>query len=52
MGSEEVKNLQAQAAEDYARHNSPEQQAEARIQSGLARIHAHEAASTPRGKKQ
>lgn len=49
--SDKVKDLQALAAKDYKQHNSPERQAEARIQSGLARIHGHEAASAPRGKK-
>ncbi|MEU0743990.1 hypothetical protein [Streptomyces sp. NPDC006134] len=49
--SDTVKDLQAQAARDYAQHNTPERQAEARIQNGLARIHGHEAASAPRGTK-
>lgn len=50
--SDAVKKLQEQAAQDYAKHNSAANQAEARIQSGLARMHGNEAASTPRGAKQ
>lgn len=49
--SDEVKKLQAQAAADYAQHNSPESKAEARNQLALARIHGHEAAGAPRGGK-
>ncbi|MEU6284981.1 hypothetical protein [Streptomyces sp. NPDC047028] len=44
--SDTVKDLQAQAAKDYAQHNSPERQAEARNQSAFARIHGNEAAGS------
>ncbi|MFM9735201.1 hypothetical protein [Streptomyces niveiscabiei] len=49
MSEPTVEQLLADAARDYAEHNTPERQAEARIQLGLARIHGNEAASTPRG---
>lgn len=42
--SDAVKKLQAEAAADYAKHNSAATRAEAVIQRGMAQIHGQEAA--------
>lgn len=52
MSEDAVKKLQAEAAADYAKHNSAETKAEAVIQSGLARMHGNEAAGTASGARQ
>ncbi|MDC7338931.1 hypothetical protein [Streptomyces lydicus] len=49
--SSEVEQLHAAAREDYSRHNSPENRAAAREQSGHARSHGNAAAGAWRGRK-
>ncbi|MGG2465631.1 hypothetical protein ACO0M4_38705 [Streptomyces sp. RGM 3693] len=49
--SSEVQELQAQAREDYRAHNSPENRAAAREQSGHARSHGNAAGGAWRGSK-
>ena len=44
--AERVAELQREAAADYAAAQNPATQAEARIQLGLARTHANQAAGT------
>ncbi|MFE2749622.1 hypothetical protein ACFXKX_35780 [Streptomyces scopuliridis] len=44
--SDAVKKMQAQAANDYRRHQDPNTAAEARNQSALARTHGNEAGGT------
>ena len=47
--SETVKQLQAQAAADYKKHNSPETAAAFRLARGQAQTNGNAAAGTPRG---
>jgi hypothetical protein len=49
--SREVERLHAEAREDYRQHNSPENQAAVREQSGFARTHGNAAGSAWRGRK-
>ncbi|MFE6689728.1 hypothetical protein ACFVFQ_25030 [Streptomyces sp. NPDC057743] len=49
--SDEVKDLHAEAREDYRTHNSPETRAAAREQSGHARTHGNAAGGAWRGSK-
>ncbi|WP_327359878.1 hypothetical protein [Streptomyces sp. NBC_01304] len=44
--SDTVKQLLAEAAEEYRRHQSPEVQAEVKAQSALARAHGNEAGTS------
>ncbi|WP_371666337.1 hypothetical protein OG306_40645 (plasmid) [Streptomyces sp. NBC_01241] len=49
--SETVKKLQAQAAADYKKHNTPETAAAFRLARGQAQTNGNAAAATPRGSR-
>ncbi|MEU6618942.1 hypothetical protein [Streptomyces parvus] len=49
--SKSVQKLQAQAAADYQKHNSPETAAAYRLARGQAQTNGNAAAGTPRGSR-